>query len=247
MEQFKLNNGMEAEKDKQDMEYNILVKDKILVKLPTDDRILETLHSQFAENQNHHQKIFIQLLIALFAIFGVYGYVYTHIQLSTDITCQITSLGKQDNIEFYSINTLMMTSFIVIAALTLLNAIILNMGYGFRRDQHLNKKIREKYLGDEVYDEIFGELYNSDNKCLCNFLPNFYSTFFVFITISQIFVFFTTLFKHCIQCSNNTAVLLLVFSGILILCSLCMYCRKYCKYESQIKNQCDNKNKNNNK
>lgn len=42
------------------------------------NKILDTLHSQFAENQNHHQGIFIQFLIALFAIFGIFGYVYTH-------------------------------------------------------------------------------------------------------------------------------------------------------------------------
>lgn len=40
------------------------------------NKLLDTLHSQFAENQNHHQGIFIQFLIALFAIFGVFGYIY---------------------------------------------------------------------------------------------------------------------------------------------------------------------------
>lgn len=201
------------------------------------DEILNSLHSQFAENQNHHQGIFIQFLIALFALFGVYGYIYTHATL--EIENYQTYAQKINDIEFYSLNTLIATSLIVIAILTLLNAILLNLGYGFRRDQHLNMKIRKKYLINGEYEEVFDKLYNSDNKGFCNYLPNFYSIFFWFIFGFQIFIFIATCCKEKIlQFDNNCiAFLLLLFDFVLIGGSLCLYILTYFKYKNNLKDK----------
>ncbi|MDD3437389.1 MAG: hypothetical protein PHC64_09595 [Candidatus Gastranaerophilales bacterium] len=200
------------------------------------NKILDTLHSQFAENQNHHQGIFIQFLIALFAIFGVFGYIYTH--TSSEISAIQTVVGKINDIELYSLITLLITSVIVLAILTLLIAIILNLGYGFRRDQHLNKKIRQKYLTNGEYEDIFGKLYNSDNKNICDFLPDFYKIFYWFILGFQIIIFLTTCFKeNILQFENNSfAFLMLLLDFSLILVSVCLYYLTYRKYKDKLKN-----------
>ena len=200
------------------------------------NKLLDTLHSQFAENQNHHQGIFIQFLIALFAIFGVFGYIYTH--TSSEISAIQTVVGKINDIELYSLLTLLITSVIVLAILTLLIAIILNLGYGFRRDQHLNKKIRQKYLTNGEYEDIFGKLYNSDNKNICDFLPDFYKIFYWFILGFQIAIFLATCTKEKILQSENNSfpffALLLDFS--LILLSVFLYYFTYRKYIDKLKN-----------
>lgn len=200
------------------------------------NKLLDTLHSQFAENQNHHQGIFIQFLIALFAVFGVFGYVYTH--TSSEISAGQTTIISINDIELYSLNTLLITSVIIIAILTLLIAIILNLGYGFRRDQHLNKKIRHKYLSNGEYEDVFGKLYNSDNKNLCDFLPDFYKIFFWFILGFQIIIFVTTCCKEKIlQFENNSiAFLMLLLDFSLILVSVGLYFMTYRKYKEKIKN-----------
>jgi len=200
------------------------------------NKILDTLHSQFAENQNHHQGIFIQFLIALFAIFGIFGYVYTH--TSSEISAIQTVVGKINDIELYSLTTLLITSVIVLAILTLLIAIILNLGYGFRRDQHLNKKIRQKYLTNGEYEDIFGRLYNSDNKNICDFLPDFYKIFYWFILGFQIIIFLTTCCKEKIlQFENNSfAFLMLLLDFSLILVSVCLFFLTYKKYNDKLKN-----------
>lgn len=200
-----------------------------------NDKILDTLHTQFAENQNHHQGIFIQFLIALFALFGAYGYIYTH--ASVDIVGYQTTVQKINDVEFYSLNTLIATSVIVIAILTLLNAILLNLGYGFRRDQHLNKKIRQKYLINGEYETIFGKLYNSDNKNRCDFLPNFYGIFFWFIFGFQIFIFLATCCKEKVLNFDNNCIafILLILAFILIAFTLCLYFLTYSKYKDKIK------------
>lgn len=126
----------------------------------------------------------------------------------------------------------------MLAILTLLIAIILNLGYGFRRDQHLNKKIRQKYLSNGEYEDVFGKLYNSDNKNLCDFLPDFYKIFFWFILGFQIIIFVTTCFKEKIlQFENNSiAFLMLLLDFSLILVSVGLYFMTYRKYKDKIKN-----------
>ena len=200
-----------------------------------NEKILESLHTQFAENQNHHQGIFIQFLIALFVLFSGFGYVYTY--TNPNIAYEQTFVEKINDIEYFSLITLLSTSAIVIAVLTLLNAILLNLGYGFRRDQHLNMIIRKKYLINEEYKNIFGTLYNSDNKSFCNFLPNFYSIFFWFIFGFQIFIFVAICCKEKVldidgKCFSLFILLLDIF---LILISLCLYCKTYCKYKNNLK------------
>jgi len=198
------------------------------------DELLNTLHSQFAENQNHHQGIFIKFLIALFTVFGIFGYVYTH--TSSEISATQTVVGKINDIELYTLTTLLITSVIMLAILTLLIAIILNLGYSFRRDQHINKKIRLKYLNGE-YENIFGKLYNSDNKNICDFLPDFYKIFYWFILGFQIIIFFTTCCKDKIlQFENNCfAFLILLLDFSLILVSVCLYFLTYRKYSDKLK------------
>ena len=200
-----------------------------------NDKILDTLHTQFAENQNHHQGIFIQFLIALLALFGGYGYVYTH--TNSEIAYSQTFAQKLNDIEFYSSSTLISTSVIVIAILTLLNAILLNLGYGFRRDQHLNKIIRQKYLINGEYEKVFGKLYNSDNKGFFDFMPNFYGIFFGFIFGFQVFLLITTCCKEQILNFDKHcwAFTLLILDILLIIGSFCLYCKTYHKYKTNIK------------
>jgi len=204
--------------------------------MENNDNILQTLHTQFANNQNHHQGIFIQFLIALLALFGSYGYIYTH--TSSDIVNYQTYSQKINDIEFYSLNTLLTTSVIVIAILTLLNAIILNLGYGFRRDQHLNKIIRIKYLKEE-YENVFGKLYNPSNKGFCDFLPNFYGIFFWSILGFQVFIFIATCCKEKILNfdNNGIAFLLLILDFALIVVSFCLYFMSYFKYRNNLKDK----------
>lgn len=191
--------------------------------------ILDTLHTQFAENQNHHQSLFIQFLVALFALFAGFGYIYTH--SNPDIAYTKTFVQNINNINYFSYHILLATSVVVIAILLLLNVIIINQGYGFRRDQHLNMIIRKKKLGED-YKIIFDKLYNSDNKVFWNYLPNFYIIFFWFIFGFQISVFIAICSKeNLINFSDNYSSFLLFFTDIiLIILSLAFYSKTYCKY-----------------
>jgi len=202
--------------------------------MATKENILETLHSQFAENQNHHQGLFIQFLIALLALFAGFGYVYTHTNPTIDYTQSFVQ--NINEVDYFSNQTLLATSVIVSAVLLLLNGILINQGYGFRRDQHLNMIIRKKYLGDD-YQNVFDKLYNSDNKGFWDFLPNFYIIFFWFIFGFQISVFIAICSKENLIDFTDKCFSLSLFIAdiILIILSLAFYGKTYCKYSLNLK------------
>jgi Trk-type K+ transport system membrane component len=198
--------------------------------------ILEVLHSQFAENQNHHQGLFIKFLIALFMLFGGFGFVYIHTKscIPYDQTYVLS-----DNYGIYFSNFILLgTSVFVISVLLLLNLIILNLGYGFRRDQHLNMRIRKRELQHE-YDDIFEKLYNSDNKSFWNYLPNFYMIFFLFTTGFQFFILIAISNKEELTCfyGHPLALRLFIACILLIVVSLVFYAKTYCKYEKNLRTQ----------
>jgi len=202
--------------------------------METKEKLLETLHSQFADNQNHHQSLFIQFLIALLALFAGFGYVYTH--TNTIISYNQSFVQKINDVVYFSNQTLLATSIIVLAVLLLLNLILINQGYGFRRDQHLNMKIRKVYLADD-YEKVFDKLYNPDNKGFWDYLPNFYIIFFWFILGFQICVFIAICSKeNLINFSDKCFTLTLFITDIiLILLSLIFYSKAYCKYSLNLK------------
>ncbi|WP_071146703.1 hypothetical protein [Bacteroides ihuae] len=196
------------------------------------DKLLYSLHEQFAENQNHHQGIFIQLLVSLLVLFGGFGYVFVHTK--EDIEYSQTYI----NDFFFSNSILLSVSLVVILVLLLLNLIVLHLGYSFRRDQYLNMKIRMHILKEE-YSNIFDELYNPLNKKYWSYLPNFYAIFFWAITISQIVIFAAICGKGGLVNFNKYSFYLIELSlCILAIVSSFIYYRKsYNKYKKLERNK----------
>lgn len=196
--------------------------------------ILDTLHTQFAENQNHHQSLFVQFLVALLALFAGFGFVYTHTK--PDIAYNQTYVEISENLIYFSNIILLSTAVIVSSVLALLNLILLNQGYGFRRDQYLNMIIRKDKL-QKKYDDIFKGLYNPNDKGFFDFLPNFYTIFFWFITSFQLFVLISVCSKEGLTCfeNKNGSLLLFIILILLIILSLGFYVKNFCKYNSNLK------------
>ncbi|NLB62475.1 MAG: hypothetical protein GX801_00005, partial [Fibrobacter sp.] len=184
--------------------------------------------------QNHHQGLFIQFLIALLALFAGFGYVYVH--TIPDISYTQTFVESKNGVEYFSNQVLLGTSFVVLAVLLLLNAILINQGYGFRRDQNLNVTIRKEYLKGD-YHKIFKGSYNAADKGFFDFLPDFYSIFFCFIFVFQITILVAICFKeNFINFSGNYLALIVFIADVLLLfLSPVIYGHYYCKYKSNLK------------
>lgn len=202
--------------------------------METKEKILENLHSQFAENQNHHQGLFIQFLIALLALFAGFGYIYTH--TNPIIAYNQSFVQHINDVDYFSNQTLLATSVVVMAVLLLLSGILINQGYGFRRDQHLNMIIRKEFLKDE-YEKFFEKLFNPDKKGFWDYLPDFYSIFFWFIFGFQFSVFIAICSKeNLINFSDKYfSLTLFITDVILIILSLVFYIKTYCKYKLNLK------------
>ncbi|WP_321479755.1 hypothetical protein [uncultured Bacteroides sp.] len=190
------------------------------------NNILNSIHEQFAENQNHHQALFIQLLIALLVLFGGFGYTYVH---TTD---SIPYAHTYIQGMYVSNSILITVTLVVLLVLLLLNLIILHLGYAFRRDQTLNMRIRKKELGEE-YDDVFGYLYNPSGKGFWSYLPNFYAIFFWIISILQLIVFIGICVKKGLICFSKSPCSLVEFLAcfFIIVISYFFYYNTYEKYK----------------
>lgn len=191
------------------------------------NKLLQTLHQQFSENQNHHSGLFIQLLIALFALFGMLGYVIINTS-----SFNIMNGAKFDNEIPFGLAVALVS-----LILLLLNKLVLNYGYGFRRDQMINQRIRFKFLKEDGYNKIFGKQYMADNKDKMSYLPAFFSVFFWAIILSQIVLFVILIITMIIcNCSNQCYMIpFLVIAIISLYFSFHFWNTGYLKYCSNIK------------
>lgn len=157
--------------------------------------LVKSFHEQFAVNQNNHQSAFIQFLsIILSALFG-FGYALLNFENDK----------SELNIELFEFTAIFL---IVELVLVLGLALVMNYAYGFRRDQFVNTKIREKAGIIEDYENsylaVFPNSFNHqktfnklDKRNYFNWQPNFHIIFtFVFIAI-QIAIFLVYLLKIC--------------------------------------------------
>ena len=140
------------------------------------EKIELDLHRQFAENQNSHQNVFVQLVAALIGIFAGLGYVYSHLETSVVKIAEDTLLFKP---------TVMHISITVAGILFCLMAlVVIDFGWSFRRDMLLNRKIRE--LAYETDGQArFEKLFKDYGKNIDD-MPGFYEIFFKAILIMQV-------------------------------------------------------------
>jgi len=180
------------------------------------EQLINSFHEQFAQNQNHHQKLFFQILSVIVTVTVGYSYVYT-------------MGGKLPNPELKpSIYLLSLALIISTIVLGLSLVLLCNMAYGFRRDQYVNNRIRKhaKLIHNENFkDDIFPKSYDpawSFNKKMdkytirlkgMNFLvritygawvwilkrlswmPNFHNSLFFMLALIQILLLISYIFN----------------------------------------------------
>lgn len=174
--------------------------------------IQQSFVNQFAENQNHQQRLFIQFLSSVLVVIVAYAFVYSntaskhginiHSHLKTDstITKELViniqpekfDSSKYDNGSIISYSQLSLISIYLFAQIVLLilSIMILHMGYSFRRDQAVVNRIRRINLGQNTYDKIFGQSnFKGVGKGFFEYLPNFNSILFFSICIIQCVLF----------------------------------------------------------
>ncbi|WP_108801902.1 hypothetical protein [Aquimarina sp. Aq107] len=95
------------------------------------EELIKSFHEQFAQNQNHHQKLFFQILSVIVTVTVGYSYAYT-------MGGEIPNTELKPSVFLLSL-ALIISTIVLGLSLVLLS----NMAYGFRRDQYVNNRIRK--------------------------------------------------------------------------------------------------------
>lgn len=104
--------------------------------------IVKSFHEQFAQNQNHHQALFVQALAVLVTVLVGFGYVYIRAKVPP-LPGPMPQIQGSPTPEV-NVTVEMLYAFLALACLLLSFgiALISNMALGFRRDQAVAANIR---------------------------------------------------------------------------------------------------------
>lgn len=171
----------------------------------TEKEILTAFTEQFALVQHQNQTVFIQVLSAAAVVFTGFAYILTNVNSTADVFNAIRDSKGQ--IVSYSLVQLIFAYGVLQAILVALSALILNIGYSFRRDQKVVFNIRKKLLGKE-FEAIFGKRnYRGNDKGPFRFLPNFNFVLFnslLMLQIGAVIVLFIVI-SWAEKCISNVA------------------------------------------
>jgi len=155
--------------------------------MDAQDELLISFHRQFAENQNHHQRLFIQFVAAVFIVLVGYAIVYTN--TGNDANLYTAKRSANGQIVEYSVAHVVEAYFAAQIILCLMIGLVANTGYNFRRDQMVNFRIRRHYLGQPLYASVFPDAFNPQGKSILGYLPGFNFVFAVALGAIQVLLF----------------------------------------------------------
>lgn len=180
------------------------------------EELIKSFHEQFAQNQNHHQRLFFQILSVIVTVTVGYSYVYT-------MGGELPNSDLKPSIFLLSL-TLIISTIVLGLSLVLLS----NMAYGFRRDQFVNNRIREQSKlihNEDPSNDIFPKSYdpawsfNKKQKCYkdrldsmpiivritygqwiwvlkrLSWMPNFHNSLFFMLILIQILLLVSYIFN----------------------------------------------------
>lgn len=147
--------------------------------------IAKSFHEQFAQNQNHHQSLFLQVLTVLLTVLVGFGYIYVRVDAGSN-EVKVT------------VETLYAFLALAVYLLSLGVALILNMALGFRRDQMVACNIRVKTgvmdVADPVAGNFFPPSFNPINKTgRAEWMPGFHQVFYIALLIVKVLLLFSVI------------------------------------------------------
>lgn len=175
------------------------------------NQLLLDFHNQFTESFNERQKLFVEILGAVFALFVGYGYV-----LDKTLNQSINEICDYRLLVIVTMAICLMISFLIV--------FLISQGRGIRRTQKIITHIRDYFLDSNSgisREDIFGKNYGVvKNKAFFEkrSLPDFYWISLVALAMFQILASTVT----CVVCHNYVhcgwiRALWFVFGGTAIL------------------------------
>ena len=178
------------------------------------EQLALSFHEQFAQNQNHRQGMFVQVLAVVVTVLVGFGYAYTGLQNGSG------GGGNAANVALDLLYAFLMISMVL---LSLAIALVVDMAYGFRRDQTTACRIRVNAGAMKAKKDsdncriFFPAAYNPVRKTGCCWMPGYHSIFYIaLLVIKGILIVIV-----CGSIENDKYGFLYCASFIVVVISLC--------------------------
>lgn len=202
------------------------------------NQLLSQLHEQYAINDNAKNQNFITFLIAIFALLGAYGYVYVHTYIGNNLNntfenVMMSTIDCCNNNELYFHPDIIIYLTVFISLVMLfLSILVVVLGYSTRRDHIMINRIREFAFEGELRKSRFkNNLFITDGKSTCDFLPDYYKLFFWTFQVINWGVLGIT---YILLSPNHFKFICFWITLVVFVISIFILCEYYCKYYKYI-------------
>lgn len=195
-----------------------------------------SFHEQFAHNQNHHQKMFVQVFAVLITVFAGFGYAYT-------------GLEDESRTEGTTIDLLYASLSLSMALLSLAITLIVSMAYGFRRDQttacliRMNAGAMQISKNDDDNCFLFPSGYNPIGKKIgFDWMPEYHKIFYIALLLIKLILIIIVINSVDFQEYNKffcTTASIIICSIILDIAVWCIYRKKWKKFCCGVQEHCN--------
>lgn len=157
-----------------------------------DKEIQKKIHEQYAVNSNETRDALITVIVALFGVIGMYGYMFAHTTL-----CAAKDFGQLCFIEnctttIYTIEVLIMEATVSYVVIFIMQYLSIHEGFTRRMDQFAAHAIRVN-LG--FSHELLPRSFNPHGCSFHDFIPGIYKKFLLILSMIALMILGLTLLK----------------------------------------------------
>lgn len=153
-----------------------------------DESLQKSIHEQYADNSNETRDALITLMVALFGVIGMYGYMFLHTKLQPACTFGDFCLKKHS----FTIEVLIMEATVSQVVIFIMQYLSIHEGFTRRMDQFAAHAIRVN-LG--FSHELLPRSFNPHGYSFQNFIPGIYKKFLLILSMIALMILGLTLLK----------------------------------------------------
>lgn len=153
-----------------------------------DEGLQKKIHEQYADNSNETRDALITLMVALFGVIGMYGYMFLHTKLQPACTFGDFCLKKHS----FTIEVLIMEATVSQVVIFIMQYLSIHEGFTRRMDQFAAHAIRVN-LG--FSHELLPRSFNPHGYSFQNFIPGIYKKFLLILSMIALMILGLTLLK----------------------------------------------------
>ena len=181
-----------------------------------DEGLQKKIHEQYAENSNETRDALISVIVALFGVIGMYGYMFAHTTLYAAKDFGHLCFVENCTTTNYTIEVLIMEATVSQVVIFIMQFLSIHEGFTRRMDQFAAHAIRVN-LG--FSHELLPRSFNPHGWTFHDFIPGIYKKFLLILSVIALIILGLTLLKvaYVVVWTDVTKITFTLFLSVILI------------------------------